>query len=198
MEHIGQLIRETRERKGLTIEDLAENASVSAKTIQRLETGKTGGRAFTLKSIAHALDIPLEMLTDFHTTKESLETVPASKNIDFLKKMNLSALVVLILPLTNLIIPTILFSRAKKDAVIKEIGSKILSFHLIWLIATSVALLIAPFARRLFHITLVTEFGSILFTYVLFWLINIFVILRIGYQLNEKREKALNGWIRII
>ncbi|MGZ5253487.1 MAG: helix-turn-helix transcriptional regulator [Flavitalea sp.] len=56
--------RESRERikKGLTQEELASLANITVRTIQRIESGESLPRMYTIKAIASALDIPFELL----------------------------------------------------------------------------------------------------------------------------------------
>ncbi len=53
----GKLIKELRIQKGMTQEELAEKTEVSTRTIQRIENGEVDPRAYTLQSIANALDV---------------------------------------------------------------------------------------------------------------------------------------------
>ena len=58
----GQLIRELRLKKGITQEELAAKTDISVRTIQRIESGDVDPRAFTLQSIAAALEVDYEVL----------------------------------------------------------------------------------------------------------------------------------------
>jgi len=53
----GLVIKELRIKKGLTQEELAEKTELSARTIQRIETGVVDPRAYSLQMIAKALDV---------------------------------------------------------------------------------------------------------------------------------------------
>lgn len=50
-------IKELRESKGLSQEELSENAGVSLRTIQRMENGESVPRGSTLRTIASSLDV---------------------------------------------------------------------------------------------------------------------------------------------
>ncbi|HEX6431723.1 MAG TPA: helix-turn-helix transcriptional regulator, partial [Niastella sp.] len=52
-----------RQQKGLTQEELATLTRLSVRTIQRIESGESIPRSFTLKAIANALEQPYEQLT---------------------------------------------------------------------------------------------------------------------------------------
>lgn len=55
-------VREIRERRMLSQEELAERAGVSVFTVQRIERGEGGVRPKTGRSIARALDVEVEDL----------------------------------------------------------------------------------------------------------------------------------------
>ena len=59
MNPIAQIISETRKIKGLTQEELAEQAKVNLRTIQRIENDESKPRGKTLKLICDALDIDI-------------------------------------------------------------------------------------------------------------------------------------------
>jgi transcriptional regulator with XRE-family HTH domain len=57
MENQGRKISEARKLKGLTQEQLAEQAKVNLRTIQRIEANETNPRSSTLKLICDVLDL---------------------------------------------------------------------------------------------------------------------------------------------
>ncbi|QRQ61453.1 helix-turn-helix domain-containing protein [Sphingobacterium multivorum] len=57
-----QLIKLARKRKGLTQQELADQAGVSLRTVQRIEKGTEEISGFSLKQISQILEIPLEQL----------------------------------------------------------------------------------------------------------------------------------------
>lgn len=59
---IGGAIRQLREQKGLTLEGLAANASISYQYLSGIETGKENFSIRILEKIATALDIPVVAL----------------------------------------------------------------------------------------------------------------------------------------
>ena len=52
---LGKKISELRKQKGLTQEELVEMCSINVRTIQRIESGETTPRPFTIKTILEAL-----------------------------------------------------------------------------------------------------------------------------------------------
>ena len=71
MNHIGERIQFARKAKGLTQEQLAANASLPVRTLQRIESGRPSKPASQL-AIAKALNMPIsKLVTGF--TEEQLE-----------------------------------------------------------------------------------------------------------------------------
>jgi len=62
MKIVGINIRKLREKKGLTLRELAMNMSVSASLLSQIETGKTSPSLATLKKVADALNITIGSL----------------------------------------------------------------------------------------------------------------------------------------
>lgn len=56
---IGDNIRKQRDEKGISQQELADNANVAKSTIQRIEKGEMNPSILTLKSISVALQIEL-------------------------------------------------------------------------------------------------------------------------------------------
>lgn len=66
---IGSRIRILRIEKGLSQEDLANEADVPLSQIGRIERGETNPTIFTLYVISEALEIELKVLLDFKVGK---------------------------------------------------------------------------------------------------------------------------------
>ena len=54
--HLGEMFRDVRQAQGLSIQDVAERAFCSVKTVMDVEHDKTNPRLSTLTAIAVALD----------------------------------------------------------------------------------------------------------------------------------------------
>ena len=68
-------IKELRESKGLSQEELCENSGISLRTIQRIENGESVPRGSTLKTIASSLNVSPDFLISFsHGEKEMNKT----------------------------------------------------------------------------------------------------------------------------
>lgn len=119
----GQYIRERRVLKGWTQEDLATKTGITARTIQRIETGEVEPRAYSLRSIAAALEIEYQELID--CDKIDLQSVDTSKEKFWLPLLHLSGLFILFLP------PLLIWYWKKND--MKEVnrhGIDVLNFQL--------------------------------------------------------------------
>ena len=64
---IGKRIRELRERKGLTQQQVADACDFEKSNMSRLEAGGTNPTLFTLKKIADFLELTLNDLVTFET-----------------------------------------------------------------------------------------------------------------------------------
>jgi transcriptional regulator with XRE-family HTH domain len=91
----GELIRELRQKKGLTQEDLAAKTDISIRTIQRIESGEVDPRAYTLQSIAAALEVDFEILVSSGTETDKALDKESSR---WLPLLHLSGLLLLIIP----------------------------------------------------------------------------------------------------
>lgn len=122
---LSKRVKELRNRKGLSQEQLAENSGLSLRTIQRIENGETEPRGETLKRLMNALDAAPDDIMDWNIVEDK----------GFLTAMNLSALGFLFFPLLGILIPLILWI-SKKDKVknVNEIGKAILNFQITWTI----------------------------------------------------------------
>ncbi|WP_100615635.1 helix-turn-helix domain-containing protein [Confluentibacter citreus] len=91
----GLLIKELRLKKGITQEELAAKTDISVRTIQRIENGEVDPRAYTLQSIAAALDVDFAILANI---EEDLNTSNKEGQSKWLPLLHLSGLPLLILP----------------------------------------------------------------------------------------------------
>lgn len=77
-QNLAQRVKELRKRKALSQDDLAKNAGLSLRTVQRVENGDTIPTAETLKRLALVLDVEPNELTEFivdgETAKQKLKT----------------------------------------------------------------------------------------------------------------------------
>jgi transcriptional regulator with XRE-family HTH domain len=135
-----------RKKKGLTQEELAERSKVTVRTIQRLESGDTVPRAFTLRAIAAALDTPFESLQAGSGSKEKEETAPASTSpgeaVHFLQTLCLSSFSFLILPFIHFLVPLFLLRRRKDFAPeVARLARQLVRGQVLWVIGLQLLML---------------------------------------------------------
>jgi len=126
---LGIKVSELRQQKGLTQEQLAERCEVSARTIQRIESGDVDPRAYTLHCLGEALDF------DFGEESEPNENL-------WLAVLHLSSMFCI------LIVPLLLWSwKKRKSYRIDQHGRQVLNFQItmtLCLFAAAVLLVVLP------------------------------------------------------
>ena len=109
---LGLKVTELRQQKAFTQEQLAEKCEVSARTIQRIESGEVDPRAYTLQCLSKALDF--DFMED-NTSNENL----------WLTVLHLSNV------FCTVIIPLLLWSWKKNQSYkIDEQGRLVLNFQI--------------------------------------------------------------------
>jgi XRE family transcriptional regulator, regulator of sulfur utilization len=142
---LNRKITDARKNKGLTQEELADKASVTTRTIQRIESGETVPRNFTLKAIAEALGISFEELIKNNNTSPALtteQTAYREEATHFLQMVNLSSFTFLLIPYIHFLIPRSILKRKKDDAGIMSTGRKIIRSQVYWVIALNFSFLL--------------------------------------------------------
>jgi transcriptional regulator with XRE-family HTH domain len=148
---LGKKIKDLRNRKGLSQEQLAEVAQLSLRTVQRIENGETEARGDTLQRLAHALNITPEELTQnpplFINEKE-----PDDNNHHFLALLNLSALSFILFPVLGIAVPWGLWLlNRKKLKNIDHICKRIINFQISWSLLITV-MVIALLTANALHV----------------------------------------------
>ena len=128
---LGQKIKTLRTSKGLSQEELAQQAGISLRTVQRIENDEAEPRGDTLIRLAAVLNVKPEELA------EAEKPEPGNKN--HIALLNLSALAFIAFPLLGVLVPLMLWSFNKgKMKNIDEAGKKLLNFQISWCIAVLV------------------------------------------------------------
>jgi len=134
-----------RNNKGLTQEELAELTQVSVRTIQRIESGQTIPRNFTVKAIAKSLEVPYEsLLCDAPDPKIFAEDDIAKEDkLHFLNIFCLSCFSFLLIPYVHFLIPSYLArKRSECNTKIIMFTSKMIRIQIQWVIATNLAFIL--------------------------------------------------------
>ncbi len=118
-------VKALRTKAALSQEQLAEDAKLSLRTIQRIENGESEARGETLRQLAIALGVSPDELIEW----------TAQEDNGYLAVLNLSALSFIAFPLLGILLPLILW-LLKKDKVsgAHEVGKSVLNFQITWTI----------------------------------------------------------------
>jgi len=120
---LGLKVVELRQQKGLTQEQLAERCEVSARTIQRIESGEVDPRAYTLQCLGEALDF------DFSQENTGNENL-------WLTILHLSSIFCIV------VIPLVLWSWKKNQSYkIDQHGRQVLNFQITMTLSLFAAML---------------------------------------------------------
>lgn len=170
---------EYREKLNLTQEELATKSGVSVRTIQRIESG-IKPKGYTLESLSKVLGISKEELLK---GKEEFEKI----NKQLIKYINLSSILLLIVPLGSIIMPLIIM-RWKKE--INTVTKQIVSIQILWTLSfLIVTVLVALLFKWL-------SFSKEIVPLVMLVLIitNLYIILRntVEIEKNNKLHIRLN------
>lgn len=154
---VNQLIKQSRKRKGLTQQDLANQAGLSLRTVQRIEKGTEEISGFSLRQISQILEIPLEQLIMPNVNQISIDKNQSGS----IKALYLASLTFLVNPLLGLLVPAIMgYTKQNKDAQYSKHLKKIIIIHatgLLFLGAFISYLVVADF----FHIRLPSSLNYI-------------------------------------
>jgi transcriptional regulator with XRE-family HTH domain len=125
METIGEKILEIRKQKGLTQEELADRAKINLRTLQRIEKNETEPRGNTLKMLCNVLELNIGDIIDYGKREDNR----------YLSFFHLSVLSFVLIPLGNIIIPSILwFTKRDKILGLNKQGADLLNFQILWTI----------------------------------------------------------------
>lgn len=176
--HLAIRLKELRNQKGLSQEVLADESSLSLRTIQRIENGETNPTGDTLQRLSNALNVNPDELIDWSIKEDN----------KYLTFLNLSALTFLFFPMLGILVPFILWSSKKgKIKNINKLGKDLINFEITW----TLILFFIPFLMFLF-----TKIGllerltlSIIFTIIgVMYLINLIFILINALRINNEKE----------
>ena len=122
---LAKRIKELRNRKGFSQEELSEKSGLSLRTIQRIENGETEPRGDSLKRLALAFNVTPDEIVDWTATKDK----------GFLTSFNLSALSFIFFPILGILVPLIIWI-SKKDKIqhLNKTASELLNFQITWTI----------------------------------------------------------------
>ncbi|QDH78825.1 helix-turn-helix domain-containing protein [Echinicola soli] len=143
---ISSKLKGLRSSKGISQELLAEEAGVSLRTVQRIESGTSKPSGSTCQRLAEALGISPDVFIDPNLME----------NTDFLKKLSLSALSFILFPLLGILVPSVLWVLYKdKVKGIDEVARPLINFQITWtLLCVLLPFLIMPLLFVLLEIAM--------------------------------------------
>lgn len=170
---------EQREKLNLTQEGLATKSGVSVRTIQRIESG-IKPKGYTLESLCKALGIPKDDLL-----VEQSETIKSDKQL--LKYINLSSIVLLIVPLGSIVLPYIIM-RWKKE--ITTVTKQIVSIQIAWSLSFFIVTVFTAFLTK--WLSFSKEWVPLVMLVLM--VLNLYIIIRntIEIEKNNKLHLQLN------
>jgi len=116
-------IKDLRNRKGFSQEQLAEESKLSLRTIQRIEKSESTPRGDTLVKLTQALGVTPDNLLEWTKIEDK----------GYLALLNLSAISYIIQPFLGIIIPLVMWIL-KRDKInfVDDTGKKLISFQITW------------------------------------------------------------------
>ncbi|MCA5004232.1 helix-turn-helix domain-containing protein [Sphingobacterium bovistauri] len=177
---INEIIKTARKTKGLTQQDLGDEAGISLRTVQRIEKGTEEISGFSLKQISKVLDIPLENLVMQNVDKISIDT----NQIGSIKALYTSSLFFLLMPILGFIAPTIIgFSKQNKSEIYKKHFSRILQFHILSIVVSLYFPIFIIF--KILHYKMPLDGNTILIALIFYYGITISYTLYNVFKLNK-------------
>lgn len=168
-----------RKKKGLTQEQLAELTNITSRTIQRIESGESTPRAFTIKAIAAALDTTFEELTS--EPQNDSVGLPATENAfdvesekHFLTMLCLSCFAYLVIPFVHFLLPIYLLKK-HVGAIVnsRAFGRSVIRQQIYWVVALNLSLILL----FVYNFIVATHFKEL-------YLVNYLWVFCIMYVLN--------------
>ncbi len=192
---LARRIKDLRNRRGFSQEELSETTGLSLRTIQRIENGETEPRGDSLKRLASAFDVSADEIIDW--------TVQEDKG--FLTSLSLSALSFLIFPLLGILVPLIIWI-SKKDKIknLNNIAKDLLNFQITWTMLLfigyfGIAMSLAYGIETIRDVSPASLIKSRLTLYLVFLAIMYFYnfILTISNSIRINREKNVGYFPKI-
>ena len=162
-----------REKLNLTQEQLSVKASVSVRTIQRIEAGRVP-KGYTLEALSKALGISKNELLDGNVEQPK-------NNYRLIKLINLSSLFLIFLPLGSIITPIIIMYWKKE---INAITKQIVSIQILWTLAFPVIVLTSAFVGK--WLSLNNQIVPLIM--VLLFVANLYIIIRNAIEINKNKK----------
>ena len=183
-------LKSIRELQNLTQEELSEKSGVSARTIQRIESGKEP-KGYTLRTLAKVLKVEEANLLYKETEQENSGIAKENEdskeagliNYSYLKLINLSSILFIVIPPLNILVPLVLMLKLKQK---NSITKQLISVQILWTILAPIVFMLGAFLKLGNKFTLIIM--------ILIVLSNVFIVLSNAIELdrNKKLRYRLN------
>ncbi len=181
---IGEKVSQIRKEKAWSQEDLAERSGLSVRTIQRIEKNGSKPRPFTVQTLASALDVDVTTLL----SKEKQRGQAPAIDFSILRQINLAVFVHVVLPLGNIFLPLIIWRKNRESALVKEVGSKIITVQILWTLTTLLLLILTPLVSLLISGEVqVGQFPTVLLVYLLSVVLNVLMTIQSAQRLLKRQ-----------
>ncbi|MET3877631.1 helix-turn-helix transcriptional regulator [Chitinophaga sp. OAE865] len=187
---LNERISKTRKEKGLTQAELADLANITTRTIQRIESGESIPRSFTIKAIAKALELPYETLL----VKEiPLPIQQSGDTTHFLKMLNLSCFAYTLVPWVHFLVPHLILKKQKdlneeatalSRKMIRQQVSWTIALHLLMLLTVALNLIQVRVFNNMYNTI------SYLWPVVVMYLLNAGIIFYNGLFIQRKYQQV--------
>jgi transcriptional regulator with XRE-family HTH domain len=130
---LSTIIKNLRNRKGLSQEQLAEESNISLRTVQRIEKGETIPRGDTLVKLSQALDVTPDELLEWDIIEDK----------GYVQLLNWSSISFIVQPLLGILIPLVMWIMKRgKVKFVDDSGKKIINFQITWTLTLYLLLII--------------------------------------------------------
>ncbi len=162
-----------RENLNITQEQLSEKTGISVRTIQRIEAGQKP-KGYTIEALSKALGISSDkLLADESKQKEV--------NIPLIKLINLSSLILIIVPLGSILLPLVIMYWKKE---VNSITKQIISLQIIWTISCPIVVFIVILFVKWHSLS----HQIVLLAMLLVLLANVYIIVRNAIEIDKKKK----------
>lgn len=190
-------LKEHRLAKHLSQKELADHSGISLRTVQRIEKNESAGSPYVIRTLCKTLGIEtnslLQRADDSVGHKGSQEVIAEAITPNrYLKYINISSVSVLLFPFLNLVVVTGTYLILKKRFVIPNDmanAQKILSFQIIWSVATLIILIFTPLIDHWFlHIGEVLEIPLFIWIYLVLLFSHLIITMLSAARLNMGKD----------
>ena len=105
--------------------------------------------------------------------------------------MNLSILLTLAIPLSNILFPFALWKRNKKSGIVTQLGGKIISFQIIWTMLSAILFFLSIALNNLFSGDAGNALYVAMVVYVFCLIFNLIMVSKSTWQLNQGNKNTL-------